>query len=297
MTGSCPRRCDAGWYLETSNHTCQQCTTPSFVNWNGPLSTKPDFMWSEPGQSCLITCMSPYVLLAERQLQEYNASGLRPRMPVLSSANTCVLCKNHCNVGEYATGQLCQCLPCTNASDLDASNLIFGSAGQLDDPASCQIQCRQGMFRLLPTDTCQEHSDVTCANNQWQKSGTAFTDTTCQNCSGCEGRQLITQCSEQHDDNCSSCPSTDTTKKYFFPINFFSEKFVGDTCTRVCLDGFVRDTTTSACEACSYRCDAGYRFPVHRANCSHCEPCAHCESIYRTIFHSQRTKVVNCTIV
>ena len=271
MTGSCPRMCAAGWYPEVSNQTCQQCTTPVFVNATGFLQTSTDFVWSGPGQSCSIACMLPFISLADRQLQDYNTS--QRQISALTPAHTCVLCENHCDVGYYPTGELCNCLPCTNVPDLDASNLIFGSAGQLDDEASCEIHCRAGMFRLLSTDTCQHHSQVSCDANEFMVAGTAFADAKCQACSGCDGRQLVTSCSEQNDDKCSACPNTDSAKAYFFPINFFSEKFVGNNCTRACLDGFVRDTATSACEACSHVCAAGYRFPVQRANCSHCAPC------------------------
>ena len=268
MTGSCPRRCAAGWYQEVSNHTCQLCTTPVFVNASGDLLASTDFTWSQPGQSCSITCMLPYHSLADRQQTLSD-----PQSP-LSGDNTCVLCKDHCDVGYYPTGELCECLPCTNVPDVAASNLIFGSAGQLDAAASCEIHCREGMFRLLTTDTCQQHRQVSCEANEFIVTGTAFADAKCQPCSGCDGRQLVTPCSEQHDDHCSSCPSTDTANNCFFPINFFSEQFVGDNCTRVCLDGFVRNTATSTCEPCSHVCAPGYRFPLQRANCSHCAPCA-----------------------
>ena len=249
MTGSCPRMCAAGWYSQT--HTCEQCAAPVFVNATGYVLSSEDFIWSQPGQSCLITCMSPYHLLADRQ---QTLSAQSDPQSQLAAASTCVLCQDHCDVGYYPAGELCACSPCTNVPDVDSSNLTFGSAGQLDEPASCQVQCRAGMFRLLSTDTCQEHSQVSCRDHQWQMTGTAFMDTKCQNCSGCESQLLVTACSEYHDDICASCPSTDSSKGFFFSINFFSEKFVGDNCTRVCLDGFVRNTATGACEACSHVC-------------------------------------------
>ena len=116
MRGDCPRVCSQGWrpLINASGSFCEQCPWPFDVE-GGTVHTTA-FKWHDPDDPCRMHCLLPYRLAADRLTRKSTQDN--PSLPTLPShldANrTCVLCDGHCPVGEYATGELCTCVPCTN---------------------------------------------------------------------------------------------------------------------------------------------------------------------------------------
>ena len=155
--------------------------------------------------------------------------------------------------------------PTCNLCQAEAQ-LVFASAGSLDDPYSCRKECAPGFFQFqgLKSSVCEPHSKPVCSANQFLRNGTATTDAACENCSNCEGSQLLTACTQNRDSVCKPCPEP-TARQYW----------IGNQCSPACETGFVWDVRKKECEYCVQTlCEAGFQSPVTRDNCTHCISCA-----------------------
>jgi hypothetical protein len=174
----------------------------------------------------------------------------------ISTQNTVILDLPGSAIVQQPTCNLCQA----------EQELVFASAGTLDDPYSCKKECAAGFFQFqgLKSAPCEQHSKPVCSTQQFLLAGTAISDAVCVNCSDCEGAQLLTACSEHRDTECKACPEP-AARQYW----------TGNQCSPACETGFVWDVRKQECEFCEQTlCEAGYQAPLQRDNCTHCVSCA-----------------------
>ena len=177
----------------------------------------------------------------------------------ISTQDTVILDLLGSSIVQQPTCNLCQA----------EQELVFASAGSLDDPYSCRKECAAGFFQFqgLKSLVCEPHSKPVCSTNQFLQQGTPTSDARCVNCSDCEGALLLTACSEHRDTVCEQCPEP-AARQYW----------IGNQCSPACETGFVWDVRKQECEFCVQTlCEAGFQSPqspLKRDNCTHCVSCA-----------------------
>jgi hypothetical protein len=149
----------------------------------------------------------------------------------------------------------------------DLSLLVFASAGRVDEPRSCAVQCKTGYFRLTPSQKCQPHSTPTCAVGEYLRAGDHERDAQCSRCSGCAGHRRVANCSLTANDLCESCGALGPHQLW--------ESSMQEECLLACQPGFELNRQRRACEVCTTKCAPGWLPPAssRRDNCSHCEAC------------------------
>jgi len=147
--------------------------------------------------------------------------------------------KTHCCVGLWSnwTSLYYDATAASNSTTDTVNPLLqpplqYGSAGLLDDPASCALHCSPGLFRLLPTDTCRPHSSLACASGTYKQAGTPHTDTQCRQCMGCEGQNLLSACTLDRNDLCAPCAAPGSSEvcvvnSFFFFLSLFKISVFG----------------------------------------------------------------------
>ena len=179
--------------------------------------------------------------------------------PIPPAPNVCIQC-GPCEIGKYprrANGG-CECLDCSPIQT--AALWFFSSSGTVDLEHSCGQSCPENHYQDF--GVCRPHSTPVCVEGQYLIPGSQLLDARCQTCHTCTGLRLVTACSEYSDTVCESCPEAEAGR-----IN------IGSACASICQTGYVNNTDSGLCEACSHVCVPGTYVPTDRHNCTHCEPC------------------------
>ena len=228
---------------------------PIFLVVIGSVTEKEDFLNTSvsiglisPTACVLVECEEVHIKLWQGLLSEEVFSqgllsqGLFPDLPGASLLQP-PLC------------QMCQ------AED----EFVFAKAGTVDDAFSCGRECGAGFFQFrgLDTATCEAHSTPHCSSTQFLLLGTSSSDSSCVNCSACQGERFVAPCLPHRDTVCESCPEP-VARQYW----------TGNECSPACESGFVWDTRKLECEFCARAlCEPGLLAPSLRDNCSHCVQC------------------------
>ena len=274
-TVSCPVVCDPGYYpadetsvvnitnpslaespseplvyestltVNTTLHTqtCQQCAHQPAIQAlfdSGAASYDPT-----PANPCNFECIHPYIAIG----------------------GTCLDC-SLCADGEYArSDDSCNCHACD--PDLLQEHYAWASAGALDDPASCAVQCGPGYYDKHALGVCAPWSESPlspdeCKAEHWFRDASPFHDYACLPCKKCTGQRTVTPCTATSDAECEPCGVP--------PIGGF---FAGDNCSPACRSGHelspALDDDPAACVPCP-PCSVGSFLQANTIDCT-CTPC------------------------
>lgn len=259
----CELLCPAGSYLVTDSSP-RTSTNPTMAPLNAAEQLV-DAAVSWNARRC-VACNAPLgptgVHLPPEAYVMDNSCTPSCVAPYYAHGGTCVECNEEaCPVGTYLSGALCDvCRPCV--SKWTDTNFRFISRGSLENNATCQERCVDGMYNEFDLGTCKNYSKPVCSEAEFLRTGSVTQDYECRPCASCDGRRLVQRCEHDHDTVCESCGDTG-------PFEIWN----GTACEKICRPGYIRNHRTRECELCAFTCPPGLEPAHNRDNCTHCQEC------------------------
>ena len=274
---------------------CPSTILPNALGWTNPLRLM------QPGAPvCLPVCRNGYNITANFSAcvpcswQPVNSKivtgcnwtcskGYVPSGVELAyGPSACVPCTGEpsaCNVGMYlgypAESQCLECLPCINVG---VSNSFFTSAGLLNGPNTCGIECFYNFF-VNPAYGLDNFGNPVecspCTTNLQCVSGETFfvpceysADAFCAQCSSCPvGFTVVSECIDIADTVCVECSSD------LLPTN---AAWTASGCSEwVCQSGYYLSEEDEECLQCEMppNCTNSDSYEVIYSGCGACVPC------------------------